>query len=101
MRLAFGCDHAGHPPKEAMIAALGPERPPAPPPRAAPGPPVPPPRPAARQPVPSEREPVTLEPSLADEMSKVIQEVDREAGGDEEPPPRPAARVAPERQAAP
>ncbi|MBI3031124.1 MAG: ribose 5-phosphate isomerase B [Candidatus Rokubacteria bacterium] len=58
-------------------------------------------RPAARQAVPREPEPVSLEPSMADEMSKFIQEFDREAGVAEEPPTRPAARVAPERPAAP
>ncbi|KRT67168.1 MAG: transaldolase, transaldolase / glucose-6-phosphate isomerase [Candidatus Rokubacteria bacterium CSP1-6] len=85
-------------PRPAPVVEEPPARPAA---RVAPERPAAPARPAARQPVPSEREPVTLEPSLADEMSKVIQEFDREAGVDEEPPPRPAARVAPERQAAP
>ena len=69
--------------------------------RVAPERPAAPARPAARQPVPREDEPVLLEPSLADEMSKVIQEFDREAGVAEDPPPRQAARVAPERPAAP
>jgi len=77
------------------------ERPQRPAARVGPVRPAAPMRPAAREPVRLEGEPILLEPSLADEMSKVIQEFDREAGVAEEPPPRPAARVAPERPAAP
>ncbi len=85
-------------PRPAPIVEERPSRPAA---RVAPERPVAPARPAAREPVPRDLEPISLEPSLADEMSKVIQEFDRETGVAEEPPPRPAARVAPERPAAP
>ncbi len=89
-----------------------------PPPRARPAPrpapprEEPPPRPApaaprerpAPPPRPAEREPITLEPSLADEVAKVIEEFDRETGGVEvsrEAPPRAPARPAPKPPAAP
>ncbi len=77
------------------------ERPPRPAARVAPERPAAPMRPAAREPVPLEGEPVLLEPSLADEMSKFIEEFDREAGVAEEPPPRPAAPARPAPKAPP
>jgi RpiB/LacA/LacB family sugar-phosphate isomerase len=89
-----------------------------PPPRAQPAPrpapprEEPPPRPAPASPrerpappaPPAEREPITLEPSLADEVAKVIEEFDREKAGVEvlrEVPPSAPARPAPKAPAAP